>query len=121
MSTGPDAAVAGKARTTILIRFVDNGGDAYTVDASGFDTLMEVARANAIPGIDADCGGAGACATCHVYIDPAWHPHIGGPEDMEEAMLDSVDERRPTSRLSCQVKLNAELDGMIATLPAQQG
>jgi 2Fe-2S ferredoxin len=82
---------------------------------------METAIKNAVPGIDAECGGACACATCHVYVDPAWIEIVGKAEPMEEDMLDFAFEVRPTSRLSCQIKVAPKLDGLIVTTPAKQG
>ncbi len=82
---------------------------------------MEAAIRNQIPGIDAECGGACACATCHVYVDDAWIGKTGTAKPMEEDMLDFASDVRPTSRLSCQIKLHDELDGLIVTMPERQG
>ncbi len=76
---------------------------------------------NSIPGIDAECGGACACATCHVYVDDAWSERVGGPEPMEEDMLDFAFDVRPTSRLSCQIKMSDDLDGLVVHVPERQG
>ena len=81
---------------------------------------MEGAVKNNIPGIDADCGGACACATCHVYVDPAWVERLGRPNPMESSMLDFAENREANSRLSCQIKVNDELDGLIVRLPESQ-
>jgi len=73
-----------------------------------------------VPGIDADCGGACACATCHVYIAPEWVERVGAPNEMEVDMLDFAFDVRENSRLSCQVKLTEELDGLMVTVPEKQ-
>lgn len=96
-------------------------GAAHELDVANGSTVMENAVRNSIPGIDAECGGACACATCHVYIDDAWSATAGGPEPMEEDMLDFAQDVRPTSRLSCQIKMSDELDGLVVHLPEHQG
>lgn len=98
----------------ITVNFVDVEGQAITVDdCKAGETLMEVARRAGVAGIIAECGGACSCATCHVYIDEDWADVVGAPNDVEDDMLDMVDDiRRPTSRLSCQVTISAELDGL---------
>jgi len=103
------------------ITYIDSGGTARTVDAEAGSTVMEAAIRNNIPGIEAECGGACACATCHVYVDDAWTETVGPPSQMEEDMLDFAFEVRPTSRLSCQIKVSPELDGLVVTTPAKQG
>ena len=79
-------------------------------------SLMEVARASGVVGILGDCGGTCACATCHVYVDPEWLAAVGVPDDIEDALLDMVDSRASNSRLSCQIKLRPELDGLKVTV-----
>ncbi len=79
-------------------------------------SLMEVARANNVTGIYGDCGGTCACATCHVYVDSAWVAATGSPDDIEDALLDMVDSRQSNSRLSCQIKLGPEFDGLKVTV-----
>src|SRR3569833_1663041 len=81
---------------------------------------MEGAVRNNIPGIDADCGGACACATCHVYVDDAWFEKTGGASAMEESMLDFAEEVKPTSRLSCQIRVRDELEGLVVRRPENQ-
>ena len=103
------------------ITFIDARGESRTVEGETGATVMEVAIRNGVPGIEAECGGACACATCHVYVDEAWTDKTGGPESMEEDMLDFAFDVRPTSRLSCQIKLRAELDGLVVRTPARQG
>ena len=105
----------------IKITFVDATGVERTVDAQAGATVMETAVRNAVPGIDAECGGACACATCHVYVDSAWTAAVGKPSQMEEDMLDFAFEVRPNSRLSCQIKIAATLDGLKVVTPAKQG
>lgn len=103
------------------ITFVSFDGASRTVEAPVGATAMEVAVKNLVPGIDAECGGACACATCHVYVDEAWQEAVGEPAPMEEDMLDYAFDMRPSSRLSCQIKLTAALDGLILHTPERQG
>jgi len=102
------------------INFVDHTGETRTVDADIGATVMEVAIRNAIPGIEAECGGACACATCHVYVDAAWQEKVGAPTPMEEDMLDFGYDVQPNSRLSCQIKVTEALDGLIVRTPERQ-
>ncbi len=103
------------------ITFIDAAGQARTVDAEDGSTVMETALKNAVPGIEAECGGACACATCHVYVDESWVERLGKAEQMEEDMLDFAFDVRPTSRLSCQIKVRPELDGLTLSTPEKQG
>lgn len=103
------------------IVFVDAAGVRRTIDAKVGLTLMEVARQHQIEGIVAQCGGACACATCQVYVAPAWIAKLPPKEDMEEGMLESAWEPRPTSRLSCQIPITPDLEGLEVTVPARQG
>ena len=103
------------------ITYIDPAGEKYDVEAENGSTVMENAIRNGVPGIEAECGGACACATCHVYVDEAFMPKVGGPSPMEEDMLDFAYEVRPTSRLSCQIRVSDELDGLIVTVPERQG
>ena len=103
------------------ITYVEYGGSEHVVEVSTGLTVMEGARDNNIPGIDADCGGACACSTCHVYVDPNWVGKIPEKEDMEEDMLDfaySPDEN--LSRLTCQLQVTEEIDGLIVRMPEKQ-
>lgn len=102
------------------ITFIQPDGTSQTVDATQGVTVMEAAKINQIAGIEAECGGACACATCHVYVDPAWKEKTGGPEEMEEDMLDFAFDVRDESRLSCQIKVTDDLDGLILRVPAKQ-
>ena len=102
------------------ITFICSDGTTYTVDGEPGSTVMETAIKNAVPGIDAECGGACACATCHVHVDEAWRATVGEPSPMEEDMLDFGYDVKPNSRLSCQIKVTAELDGLIVRTPERQ-
>ena len=102
------------------VTFVKPDGEKLELEAENGLTLMEVAVKNAVPGIDADCGGACACATCHVYVEPSWYEKTGEPQAMEESMLDFASEKQDTSRLSCQITLSDALDGLVVTLPDDQ-
>ena len=102
------------------ITYIEHGGTEHTVDVPVGLTVMEGAVNNNIPGIDADCGGACACSTCHVYIDPAWVGKLPPREDMEEDMLDFAFEPNERSRLTCQVKVTADLDGLVVQMPEKQ-
>ena len=102
------------------ITFVDHTGESRTVEIENGATVMEAAIRNAIPGIEAECGGACACATCHVYVDEAWREATGKPSAMEESMLDFAEEVEPNSRLSCQIRVSDALDGLIVRLPENQ-
>ena len=104
----------------VKITYIDSDGTARTVDAEPGATVMETAIKNAIPGIEAECGGACACATCHVYVDEAWIVKTGEPSPMEEDMLDFAFDVRPNSRLSCQIKVTEDLDGLVVTVPPRQ-
>jgi 2Fe-2S ferredoxin len=102
------------------IVFIEPGGSRREIDAPVGITLMEAARQHAVAGIVAQCGGACACATCHVYIDPDWLARLEPREDMEEGMLETAWEPRANSRLSCQIHVTADLDGLRVTLPQRQ-
>ena len=103
------------------INFVDHTGETRIIDVENGATVMEAAIRNGVPGIEAECGGACACATCHVYVDEAWTDVVGEPEAMEEDMLDFAYDVRPNSRLSCQIKVRDELDGLLVRVPERQG
>ena len=103
------------------LTFIANDGTRFEVEAENGSTVMENAIRNAVPGIEAECGGACACATCHVYVDEAWTGIVGEPEPMEEDMLDFAYDVRPSARLSCQIKVRTELDGLVVQVPERQG
>jgi ferredoxin, 2Fe-2S len=102
------------------ITYVDSSGTERTVEGKNGMTVMETAIKHNVPGIDADCGGACACATCHVYVDPAFAEKVGKPSAMEQSMLDFAENVRETSRLSCQIKIRDDLDGLKVTTPESQ-
>ncbi|MEE4162181.1 MAG: 2Fe-2S iron-sulfur cluster-binding protein [Woeseiaceae bacterium] len=104
--------------TTII--FVDHEGNETAVDATNGESVMEAAINNNIEGIVAECGGACACATCHVYVDPAFRELTGVASEMEEAMLDFTDDVTENSRLSCQIEVTDELEGLRVTTPESQ-
>jgi ferredoxin, 2Fe-2S len=101
--------------------FIEHDGTAHEVEAAPGSTVMENAIRNSINGILAECGGACACATCHVYVDDAFAEKAGRPDPMEEDMLDFAYDVRPTSRLSCQIKMSDALDGLTVHIPEKQG
>jgi 2Fe-2S ferredoxin len=102
------------------ITFIDHAGESRTIEAENGSTVMETAIKNSIPGIEAECGGACACATCHVYVDEAWTEIVGKPSPMEEDMLDFGFDVKSNSRLSCQIKVSDALDGLIVRTPERQ-
>ncbi len=102
------------------ITFIDFEGTERAVDGVAGDSVMEAATTNDIPGIDADCGGACACATCHVYVSENWLNIVGKPEDLEAEMLDVAEDVKENSRLACQIKISDEMDGLVITTPESQ-
>ena len=102
------------------VTYVEDNGTVHEATVPSGLTVMEGARRDDIPGIDADCGGACSCGTCHVYIDPAWIERVGPPSANEKDMLEFAVDPKDNSRLSCQVVVNPELDGLIVRLPAAQ-
>ena len=102
------------------ITYVEFNGKEHVVDVKTGLSVMEGAVKNNIPGIDADCGGACACATCHVYVDQAWVDKTGSQSAMEESMLDFAENVEPNSRLSCQIKVTDDLDGLVLRMPESQ-
>ncbi|WP_084420883.1 2Fe-2S iron-sulfur cluster-binding protein [Henriciella litoralis] len=102
------------------ITFIDHDGTERPIEAKNGETVMETAIKNSVPGIDADCGGACACATCHVYVDTSFMDKVGQPEEMEQSMLDFAENVQENSRLSCQITISDELDGLKVTTPESQ-
>jgi 2Fe-2S ferredoxin len=102
------------------ITYIEFNGTEHTVDVKPGLSVMEGAIRNNVPGIDADCGGACACATCHVYVDPAWRETTGEASAMEESMLDFAENVEPNSRLSCQIRVTDALDGLVVRMPEDQ-
>jgi 2Fe-2S ferredoxin len=101
--------------------FIEPSGERREIVAPAGLSLMEAARQNGVDGIVAQCGGACACATCHVYVAPDWLAKLKPRDEMEEAMLENAWQPRANSRLSCQIPLTAELEGLTVTVPDQQG
>jgi len=102
------------------ITYIQPDGSENVVEAKAGWSVMEGAIKNRVRGIDADCGGACACATCHVYVDEAWIDKTGSPSAMEESMLDFAEGVQDNSRLSCQIKVTDALDGLVVRLPVSQ-
>jgi 2Fe-2S ferredoxin len=102
------------------ITFVQPDGTEQTVEIAVGWSVMEGAVRSLVPGIDADCGGACACATCHVYVDPAWAAALPAKSEMEETMLDFAQAVEPTSRLSCQLRVTSDMDGLVVRVPESQ-
>jgi 2Fe-2S ferredoxin len=102
------------------IVFVDHTGHERTVEAELGESVMQAARRNDVPGIDADCGGKCACATCHVQVDAAWMPKVGGRGETEDSMLAFAANVTDCSRLCCQIPVTDELDGLRVTTPESQ-
>ena len=102
------------------ITYLENNGNSKTIEVSNGLTVMEGAVQNNIQGIDADCGGGMACATCHVYVNEEWFGKLPKKEDGEEDMLDMAFEAKKNSRLSCQLIVSNELDGLIVKIPSKQ-
>ena len=103
------------------ITYITHKNETHTVDVQNGLTVMEGAVQNDIPGIDADCGGGMACATCHVYVNNEWYDKLTPKEDGEEDMLDMAFEPKKNSRLSCQITVTDELDGLKVNIPSKQG
>lgn len=102
------------------VTFIEHNGTRHEVEAADGLSLMRAAVDNNVPGIDADCGGECACATCHVYVEGDWLARTGERSDMENSMLGFAAVTQPNSRLSCQIKLSAALDGLVVSLPEGQ-
>lgn len=102
------------------ITFIEPNSTRHEVEADDGMTVMEAAVKNSVPGIEAECGGACSCATCHVYVDDEWREKTGQPDEMEEDMLDFAFDVRDSSRLSCQIKVRDELDGLVVHVPEKQ-
>ena len=103
------------------ITYIEHNKKSHTLKVANGLTVMEGAVQNNIPGIDADCGGSCACATCHVYVDKKWFDKLSKKESAEEDMLDMAFEPQSLSRLSCQLTISDALDGLVVKLPSKQG
>ena len=102
------------------ITYIENNGTSHTVDVAEGLTVMEGAVQNNIPGIDADCGGGMACATCHVYVKDEWFDKINKKSEGEDDMIDQAYEPKKSSRLSCQIQVSSDIDGLEVHLPVKQ-
>ncbi|MEL6265791.1 MAG: 2Fe-2S iron-sulfur cluster-binding protein [Pseudomonadota bacterium] len=102
------------------ITYIEHNGTEHTVEVAEGLTVMEGAVKNGVPGIDADCGGACACSTCHAYVHPDWFDKLPAKEEMEADMLDFALNPGERSRLTCQLKVTAALDGLVVTMPEKQ-
>jgi 2Fe-2S ferredoxin len=102
------------------VTFIEFNGTEHTVDATSGESLMLAAVNNGVPGIDADCGGGCACATCHVYVEPDWIDKTGSPDAMESSMLQLAEGVADNSRLSCQITVDDSLEGLTVRTPESQ-
>ena len=102
------------------ITYIEHNGKSHKIEVANGLTVMEGAVQNNIPGIDADCGGSCSCATCHVYVDEKWFNKLSKSEEGEQDMLDMAYEPKKNSRLSCQLIVSDELDGLVVTTPEKQ-
>jgi len=104
----------------VKITYIDPAGTEHVLEGEKGMSVMELATKHDVPGIEADCGGACSCATCHVYVDPAWTEVTGTADEMEEDMLDFAFDVRENSRLSCQLEITEAFDGLIVRIPEKQ-
>ncbi len=104
----------------VTIQFIEHDGTEHRVEVEPGGTVMQAAVINAVPGIDADCGGACSCATCHVYVDSQWQERVGAVNPTEDAMLSLSADRKENSRLSCQIPVTEALDGLVVRTPEFQ-
>lgn len=104
----------------VKITYIEASGEEHVVDGTIDYTVMEVAVKNDVPGIAADCGGSCACATCRVFVDEAWRAVVGEANEGESEMLEAYDVTDDSARLSCQIKITEELDGLIVRMPESQ-
>jgi 2Fe-2S ferredoxin len=102
------------------IIYIEFSGNERVLEVEPGSSVMQAAVGNSVRGIIGDCGGACSCATCHVYVDPAWVDKVGEKSEGETALLEEVCDSQPNSRLSCQIKVTEELDGLVVRLPAKQ-
>ena len=103
------------------VTYIEHNGKSHEIEVAKGLTVMEGAVQNNIPGIDADCGGSCACATCHVYVSEKWYDKLDKKESAEEDMLDMAYEPKKFSRLSCQITVEDNLDGLVVKMPSKQG
>ena len=102
------------------VTYIEHGGAEHTVDVPTGLSVMDGAKRFTIPGIDGDCGGACACATCHVYVEPSWLDRLAPMDELEHDMLDFAYDVQANSRLGCQIKIDAALDGLVIKIPPRQ-
>ncbi|HEX8539251.1 MAG TPA: 2Fe-2S iron-sulfur cluster-binding protein [Cystobacter sp.] len=102
------------------IKFIEADGKEHEVEAQEGQSVMQAAVSHLVPGIVAECGGFASCATCHGYVDEAWLKKLPPPDEAEAAMIECAFHVRPNSRLTCQLKVKPELDGMVIRLPVSQ-
>jgi 2Fe-2S ferredoxin len=102
------------------ITYIETGGAEHCVDVPNGLSVMDGAKRFTIPGIEGDCGGACACATCHVYVEAGWAERLAPPEELEQEMLDFAFDVQPNSRLSCQIKVDDSLEGLVVRTPPRQ-
>ncbi|MCF4167256.1 2Fe-2S iron-sulfur cluster-binding protein [Zavarzinia compransoris] len=102
------------------ITYIEFNGTEHVIDVKPGLSVMEGAVKNNVPGIDGDCGGACACATCHVYVDDAWRDKVGTAEELEKSMLEFAESVEENSRLSCQIVVSDALDGLVVRMPESQ-
>ncbi|MEU9457014.1 2Fe-2S iron-sulfur cluster-binding protein [Streptomyces sp. NPDC048277] len=102
------------------ITFIKDSGTEHAVEATIGESVMQTAADNLVPGLLAECGGYANCATCHVYVDDAWADKLPAPEEAEAVMIEAAFDVRPTSRLSCQIQVTEDTDGLIVRLPVSQ-
>ena len=102
------------------ITYIESNGEQHQVHLENGQSIMQGALDNLIEGILGECGGCCSCATCHCYVDEAWLEKVGAPDDMEKDMLDSVVDPKSSSRLSCQIQMSDDLDGLVVRLPESQ-
>ncbi len=103
-----------------LIKYIEHNGTEHEVHVENGLSVMQGAVDNMVDGIVAECGGACSCATCHCYVDEAWFDKVGAAKEVEQDMIECAAESKPTSRLSCQIKVTDELDGLVVHLPESQ-
>jgi len=102
------------------ITYIEHNGTAHRIEVAVGQSVMQGAVDNAVPGIDADCGGECACATCHVFVDEAWLAQCGTPSEQEASMVSFAATAQPNSRLSCQISVTEALDGLVVRMPEAQ-
>lgn len=102
------------------VTYIESNGEQHQVNLENGQSIMQGALDNLIEGILGECGGCCSCATCHCYVDDAWLEKVGAPDDMEKDMLDSVVDPKSSSRLSCQIQMSDDLDGLVVRLPESQ-